>query len=401
MKTLICFTASFPYGTKETYFENELYYLAQHFTKIIIIPQYNPYGLERRITPENVEILDVLLKQGRNRLFDFIANFYIPMPLIREFFAYGVFLKRLKLKKWLLSVLGYSVSLCRFKRYGFPPDEVILYTYWANQEFFIDDRMKKFIKVVRMHGADFYEERNEGYLPLRKELYTSASLLLPISVDISKRLSTYYKINLNKVFLSYLGVTNEQSYCTIKSGNVLKVVSCSNVYPLKRIHRIYEILKNINSSIMIEWIHIGAGVLLDELKEKVSLDTVGNIKFEFVGQKSQKELREIYQNNYFDFFINTSEHEGLPVSIMEAFSYGIPSIATNVGGTCEIVNNSNGVLIEKDFCSKRVAEQIESIVASKAMYIDLRKRAFETWNTNFNALRNYPALIEKLDNLKN
>lgn len=401
MKTLICFTASFPFGNKETYFENELYYLAKRFSKIIIIPQYNPYGINRRPTPENVEVLDVLLKQGKNRLFDYITNFNIPVSLIKEFFSNRVFLNRIRLKKWLLAVLGYSVSLNRFKRYDFSSSDVILYSYWANQEFFIDNKMKNFIKVVRMHGADFYEERSAGYLPLREKLYTSVDLLLPISADISKKLAAYYKADQSKIFLSYLGVTNEQSYCTLKHKSSLQIISCSNVYPLKRIDRIYEILRSINSAIMIEWIHIGTGAIVDELKEMLVLDAVENIKFKFVGQKSQIEIKEIYQNNYFDFFINTSEHEGLPVSIMEAFSYGVPGIATDVGGTREIVNSTNGLLIEKNFSSKEVADQIEYIIASKDIYSSLRKQAFETWSSNFDASKNYPLLIEKLSSFKN
>ncbi|NCO54621.1 MAG: glycosyltransferase, partial [Bacteroidetes bacterium] len=50
-----------------------------------------------------------------------------------------------------------------------------------------------------------------------------------------------------------------------------------------------------------------------------------------------------------DLFINVSESEGIPVSIMEALSAGIPVIATNVGGTNEIVNNDVGFLIDKEF----------------------------------------------------
>jgi len=47
--------------------------------------------------------------------------------------------------------------------------------------------------------------------------------------------------------------------------------------------------------------------------------------------------------------MNLSETEGIPVSIMEAQSAGVPILATNLGGTSEIVNNENGFLVEKDF----------------------------------------------------
>ena len=43
-----------------------------------------------------------------------------------------------------------------------------------------------------------------------------------------------------------------------------------------------------------------------------------------------------------DLFLTVSANEGIPVSIMEAQSFGIPVIATDVGGISEIVNNVNG-----------------------------------------------------------
>ena len=59
-------------------------------------------------------------------------------------------------------------------------------------------------------------------------------------------------------------------------------------------------------------------------------------------------------------FINVSSTEGIPVSIMEAMSFGIPVIATAVGGTPEIVNNENGYLLSKDPSAKELAEVIQN-----------------------------------------
>lgn len=47
-----------------------------------------------------------------------------------------------------------------------------------------------------------------------------------------------------------------------------------------------------------------------------------------------------------DIFVNPSYSEGLPTTILEAASVGIPIIATDVGGTREILINGMGCLIE-------------------------------------------------------
>jgi glycosyltransferase involved in cell wall biosynthesis len=50
-----------------------------------------------------------------------------------------------------------------------------------------------------------------------------------------------------------------------------------------------------------------------------------------------------------DLFMLISNYEGLPVSIIEALSVGLPIIASNVGGVNELVNDGlNGFLVTKN-----------------------------------------------------
>lgn len=41
---------------------------------------------------------------------------------------------------------------------------------------------------------------------------------------------------------------------------------------------------------------------------------------------------DFYRNNDVDVFVNLSESEGIPVSIIETISFGVPVVATDVGG---------------------------------------------------------------------
>ncbi|HXY91644.1 MAG TPA: glycosyltransferase [Acidimicrobiia bacterium] len=48
-----------------------------------------------------------------------------------------------------------------------------------------------------------------------------------------------------------------------------------------------------------------------------------------------------------DVYVLASRHEGLPVSVMEALTLGVPVVATNVGGLREVVTDgSDGLLVE-------------------------------------------------------
>lgn len=65
---------------------------------------------------------------------------------------------------------------------------------------------------------------------------------------------------------------------------------------------------------------------------------------EFKGWVSGDQKEELLQGS--DVYVLPSYFEGVPISILEAMSFGKPIISTNVGGIPEIVeNNSNGLLI--------------------------------------------------------
>lgn len=80
-----------------------------------------------------------------------------------------------------------------------------------------------------------------------------------------------------------------------------------------------------------------------ELKKMISDNGLANIvKFEgWVGGDKKIELL-----NWADVFILPSRNEGLPISILEAMSYGMPVISSPVGGIPEIVDEQNGILVK-------------------------------------------------------
>ncbi|MDA8847897.1 glycosyltransferase [Flavobacteriaceae bacterium] len=75
-----------------------------------------------------------------------------------------------------------------------------------------------------------------------------------------------------------------------------------------------------------------------------------------------------------DLFILTSNYEGLPMTIIEAMSYGKPIVASNVGGISEIVENSkNGFISDNDEYSFKTC--IESVFASENTYKNMAENS--------------------------
>jgi glycosyltransferase involved in cell wall biosynthesis len=170
------------------------------------------------------------------------------------------------------------------------------------------------------------------------------------------------------------------------------VLSCSSMIPLKRVERIAEALGHVGRDVT--WMHIGGGPSRPAV-ERVVARLPSSVRVELMGPLSSSAVFDIYRARRPSVFVNLSAFEGLPVSIMEAMSAGVPVVATAVGGIAEIVSDhQNGLLLEAD-------PEVADVGAAIACFADMAEKeydayaraAWSTWNHDFNAEVNYPRFV--------
>jgi glycosyltransferase involved in cell wall biosynthesis len=149
-----------------------------------------------------------------------------------------------------------------------------------------------------------------------------------------------------------------------------------------------ESLQNADK-LKIEWTHIGDGVDFKEIKVKAETNQCKHLTINLLGRLKHDDVIRYYQSHSVDAFINLSTNEGVPVAIMEAISFNIPVIATNVGSTSEIVTDETGMLVSPNPSPTEVAEALYGLLNST-----LNPRAF--WESHYNAEKNYSAFANKL-----
>jgi glycosyltransferase involved in cell wall biosynthesis len=85
---------------------------------------------------------------------------------------------------------------------------------------------------------------------------------------------------------------------------------------------------------------------------------------------------------------------------MEAQSFGIPSIATDVGGVNEVVREGTGSLLPPDFKPSDLAKLIQHYAAlPEEEQKILRNNALNNWESNFKASDNYYDFMLKLNSI--
>jgi glycosyltransferase involved in cell wall biosynthesis len=394
-KTLCLFTIGFPYGKQvETFIESELDIMDATFDKVYIFPSIQYDNVSRSI-PSNFEIVNLKSDWSRDASKLLYSNiFLIFRMLFSEFFYTSnkkAFIKNIrKLKNKVLHRLFVAQELENFLL-EHKIEDAKFYSYWLNDWTISLGILKKRKKIKsfisRAHGFDIYEERfADKTIPFR---YFQLKMVDKV-FSVSKRGYTYLKaknIFPEKIDYSYLGVS-DKGVNPFDADAVFTLVSCSNLMPLKRVHLIIEILNIIDFPI--NWVHFGGGDgnLLDKFKTLAS-KLPSNVRYEFKGHVSNLDVLTYYKLNPVNLFVLLSESEGLPMSLIEACSFGIPLMATDVGGVSEIVNDSTGILVDANVDIIKVASLINEFRTSQENNLAFRKGVKLFWSTNFNDSQNY------------
>jgi glycosyltransferase involved in cell wall biosynthesis len=387
---LILLTSGFPYGKGENFLEKEIKILASKFKEVLII-SCSPSSDESRETPENVHT--IIFKSTKSRTF----RTMISKSFLSEFLS-NLFSNPLKNKVAINSWFIATELTIQIQEHITP--NTILYSYWLDDKALALSILKsknRMLKVVsRAHRWDIYEEEHlYHYLPFRKFLFKQLNAIYSISSDGLRYLESKGAMN---VEISRLGTIQTEEINTQSSGEVLNLVSISYLIKRKRMALLIDALQVLdNEGVEIKWTHFGDGPEMDQLKERT--ESLQHISVTFKGFISNTLLMEwISANANSSVLINLSESEGIPVSMMEAMSYGIPCIGTNVGGVSEIIEDGkNGCLLPATPNKKGVADTLNDFYS---LSVDdktaMKKNAVKFWKMNYEAERNFNDFCQRL-----
>jgi colanic acid/amylovoran biosynthesis glycosyltransferase len=279
-------------------------------------------------------------------------------------------------------------------------ERVVVYSFWMNYMSIavamIKNVFPQIVSVTRAHGSDLYfAAQSLKFLPFRRFVASKMDKIYFISRkgrEYFENLLSIYSYNWQVAYLGSLSVSQVTDF--FESEQQI-IISCSLVTSVKRLDLLVDAL--CLSSKRIKWIHIGDGQGLDLLKAHAS-KLPSNIEAHFEGYVNQNEVVNYFNRTKPELLINVSESEGIPVSMMEAMSVGVPVIATNVGGVDEIVeNNYNGILMNANptpfEISITIQEFLDLPLENRKQF---RANAHSRWMELFNGDVNYSRFSDKL-----
>lgn len=401
--SLVLITQSFPFGLVESSFlKEEIKSLARSFE--IHIVSRNIKDSQYVTVPEDIVLhrYDSSLKYNAIELLIkviFSTNFIKEVFTIikQNKFSFNHLKMCLRVEMRTLHFAKYlEIIRKQIKR------NTVLYSYWNDYACFASTRVKRkgdFV-ISRLHGGDLYElDINDRYQPY-KCLYNKKVDWLSFISNKGQNYfcETYFDVS-DKASINFLGVPEHPIKYMFSDRKDVKIVSFSYVRDIKRIDKIIDALSQIDN-LNIHWTHIGARYLYNQIREyaKYKLNNKPNISYQFLGEMKNEDALDYIASHEFDFLINVSSTEGMPMTMMEAFSMSIPVIGTKVGGVPEVVrHNYNGYLLEVNFRDEELIYILMNYAnLSFEDKLKLREHAKNTWKNNFHDVVNYNLFTELL-----
>jgi len=162
--------------------------------------------------------------------------------------------------------------------------------------------------------------------------------------------------------------------------NLLYVRAFAEIYnPKMAIHVLFEIQKQYPEAKLC-MIGPDRDGCLKDVKTLVK-DLKLEDSVEFTGVLTKKEWHKKSEN--YDVFINTTNVDNTPISVIEAMALGLPIVSTDVGGLPYLIsNNTDGILVPKEN-SNKMARAILSLIEenNQILAVNAREKAISfVWN---------------------
>ena len=298
----------------------------------------------------------VIAGEGDDKLFDILDNIIVKIKL-------NYLTRNISFIKDLISLFQLLKIYYKYK-----PDIIHLHSSKVGVLGRIVFPSKKVIYTI--HGFDSIQIAYKKFLPIEKLLKNRCKAIVGVCF--------YDKINLLKkgfvknIYYVYNGIYPPSKDASIRLPNEItekfnkKILCVARISKQKRFNTFIEIADRLPNYAFI-W--IGNQINIDKLPANVFC--LGNI------------INASRYNQVADLYLLPSNYEGLPIAIIEAMSYGLPIVASNVGGVSEIViNDVNGFSIENN--TDDFVEKIDYILNNKDIYNKYSQNSLKIFQEQLN-----------------
>ena len=149
--------------------------------------------------------------------------------------------------------------------------------------------------------------------------------------------------------------------------NIVNVSTCCSLLKYKGVDTFLNSYRYIQNKKLINYSVIGDGPLKDSLNSEFS--EIANFKGHI------QDMNNVFSNEVDILVVPSIRGDAFSLVILEAMSYGIPVIATNLGAHKELISHyENGILVDSE-CPKEIAKWINILSSDSMLYQSISNQA--------------------------
>ena len=248
---------------------------------------------------------------------------------------------------------------------------------------------RAYSKAKISESFDEFQIKNYGFsISLQKKVRSFSIKKSDIVVTPSKHLKNFI-LNLgfkNKIEIINNGVFIPEENTNIFTNDQINITIVSRLVSHKNIEKIIRAISDLNNPLIYLNI-IGDGPELNQL-QKISLKSNNKDNIIFHGKLNRDEIDHIFLNS--DIYVQASNYEGLPHSLLEAMSYGIPVLCTPVGECKEILGNEDrGYILDLPVSKNNIKSKISEIIGEKNIANKKGERGKDFINEKYNLTNSF------------
>ena len=248
---------------------------------------------------------------------------------------------------------------------------------------------RAYSKAKISESFDEFQDKNYGFsISLQKKVRSFSIKKSDIVVTPSHHLKNFIQ-NLgfkNKIEIINNGVFIPEENTNIFTNDQINITIVSRLVSHKNIEKIIKAISDLNSP-LINLNIIGDGPELNQL-QKISLESNNKDNIIFHGKLNRDDINHIFLKS--DIYIQASNYEGLPHSLLEAMSYGIPVLCTPVGECKEILGNEDrGYILDLPVSKNNIKSKISEIIGEKNIANKKGERGKDFINEKYNLTNSF------------
>lgn len=301
-----------------------------------------------------------------------------------------------KLKKLMVAFISYIEFMRCLKEYDIVHVHMAAQASYTRKSAFIKKAKQAGKKIIiHQHSADFdeffFKQSDSKKQRQIKDVFAMADVVIVLSEEWAK----FFGENVcdpKKIMILYNGVIIPVYYKEDYSDT--NVLFLGRLGERKGSYDLLKAIPDILEKVPDAHFYLGGDGDIEQSRKIINKNGLQDC-VKLLGWVRNEEKEEYLKKC--STFILPSYHEGMPMAVLEAMSYGLATVSTNVGGIPQIINNNeNGIRIDAGDIDG-IKNSLIGLLSDPYLKRRYGNAAYQTINGKFSATNNIGKICNVYD----